>query len=522
MKKRWLALMLTLAMTTLALGLLLGWPGTTVGAVSAPVDEAAAGASLALSVTDIDPATAPNDVDAQITIGGSGFSATLSGTTVLTAPEVFLGQTQLPGVVWVNTTTMSATVPWGLPPQVYMLTVVNPDGISATLPSAFTVTEGLGEFVTGGPYGGTCIQLALNPDDPATVYAAMFGAGLFISQDGAGHWEPIHDHDWPIRLDFDAQDADTLYLGADSNDLYRSRDNGMTWERISEDFYTENGCFTTYPVAHPAETGEVYFGMGSCGGMYLEPGEGGVYFSTDFGDTWTARNDGLGDLDVQSLAVHPNDPQTMLAGTFDGNIYYSQDGADSWTLSSNLTGTVVQLYFNPYETLQAWAIVRAEDYGAHLYRSTDLTGWTEIDVDGGPLGTFRAQMTFRPGSVWLASYDVYSSPDGGTTWAALDGPHRTSQSIAIAPGAPDVIYVGTDFGVEKSTDGGHSWQEVYQGLAALVPDALAVSVHDPDTVYVKTHQGIYASHNGGNDWRYLDYGVGGGPGGNILTLDPHV
>jgi hypothetical protein len=83
--------------------------------------------------------------------------------------------------------------------------VVNPNGISATMQTAFTVTEGLGEFITAGPYGGMAMQLKLKPDDSSTLYATMYGAGLFISEDAAGNWEPIHDHDWPVQLDFDAQ-----------------------------------------------------------------------------------------------------------------------------------------------------------------------------------------------------------------------------------------------------------------------------------------------------------------------------
>jgi len=60
---------------------------------------------------------------------------------VATAPTVYLGDQGLVEVIWVDTATLSATVPWGLVPQAYSLTVVNPDGISATLSSAFTVTK---------------------------------------------------------------------------------------------------------------------------------------------------------------------------------------------------------------------------------------------------------------------------------------------------------------------------------------------------------------------------------------------
>jgi photosystem II stability/assembly factor-like uncharacterized protein len=474
-------------------------------------------------VTSVNPGVAPNDVDTDIVINGSGFTATLSVTVVLTAPTVFIGDEPLPNVIWANTTTMSATVPWGLMPDVYSMTVINPDGISGTLPSAFTVTQGIGVFNTGGPYGGTAVQLVLNPHISSTVYASMFGAGLFVSEDAAGTWEPIHNHDWPIQLDVDAHNPNLLYFGADSGDMYRSQDNGETWERISDSFYAEYGCFRTYPVAHPSETDHVYFAMGSCAGIPLAPGEGGVFSSTNAGDTWITHTHGLSDTDVHSLAIDPEDPKNLLAGTFEGNLFTSNNSGADWTFSTQLTGTVTRLYFNPHPSeSEAWAITSSQAEGrGYLYRSTNLTDWTLMDVyihAGG--GSSQAQMAFRPDSVWLAAGSVYSSTDSGAHWNALTGPGESTVAIAISSDDPQTIYAGTDFGVEVSYDGGINWQEMNEGLAAMVPSAITVSADDPDTVYVKTAQGLFASQNGGNSWQDLDYGSGGFPGGNLLAVDP--
>jgi photosystem II stability/assembly factor-like uncharacterized protein len=497
MKKQRFSTTFALTSITTALILLLSLLGRIPFSSSTPAHAAPA----SLEVTSVDPNTAPNDLDTPILIGGAGFSAT---------PVVYLGDTALTEVTWVDAASLSAVVPWGMAPGDYPLTVVNPDEVSATLPAAFTVTAGLGEFVSGGPYGGRSTELALGPGDPATVYAAMFGAGLFISEDSAETWDPIDNHDWPIHLDFDAQDPDVLYFGADSNDLFRSTDNGASWVRLTEDIYTINGCYRTYPAAHPSTAGVVYFAMGSCGDITLSPGEGGIYYSTDYGDTWTKRVTGLTDLDVQALAIHPSNPDTLLAGTYDGDIFYSQDGGLSWNPGGNLSGIVSRLYFNPYQSLQAWAGVIVEDGSqppGRLYRSTNLTSWTPIHVDLSPQGgPVFMQMAFLPGSVWVASQFVYFSTDSGANWDALPGPDHAASSLAILPENPQTIYVGTDFGVEKSEDGGATWAEVNEGLAALVPQSIAVSSADPDTVYVKTHQGVFASHNGGNAWQYLDYG----------------
>jgi hypothetical protein len=76
-------------------------------------------------VTSMQPSSAPNDVDTPVFISGTGFVAMLSGTLVMTSPLVYLGPTGLEDVTWVNSTTLSGIVPWGLGPGVYTLTAVN-------------------------------------------------------------------------------------------------------------------------------------------------------------------------------------------------------------------------------------------------------------------------------------------------------------------------------------------------------------------------------------------------------------
>ena len=82
------------------------------------------------------PDSAPNDVDLQVGIHGTGFAAVLSGTQVITPPLAYLGDTALQEVVFISSTLFSATVPWGLEPGLYPITVNNPDGQSGSLANA--------------------------------------------------------------------------------------------------------------------------------------------------------------------------------------------------------------------------------------------------------------------------------------------------------------------------------------------------------------------------------------------------
>ncbi len=508
MKRKILTLTMSIFSALMAITALFWFAGETRAAVNKDLE--------GLAITTIQPNTAPNDVDTPIVIQGTGFTATISGTEVITAPTIYLGETELADVLWGSTTTLSATIPWGLIPDIYSLTVVNPDGISVTLENAITVTDGFDEFLTGGPYGGFAVQLKLKPGDSTSIYALMEGVGLFMSENAGENWKQLQTHDMPIQLDFDGQNPNILYFGADAGFLNRSDDNGENWVNLVDDFHTQQGCFRSYPVAHPSQQGQVYFGMGSCGTDF-EPGEGGVYYSTNYGGDWSARNSGLTDRDIQSLAIHPITPTILMAGTNDGDLFYTTDGGDSWIWSTQLTDTVSQLYFNPHKPLEAWAMTMSgvENRG-FLYRSTNLTDWTANPKPNGP---DPAQMAFLPGAVWLASTGLFSSTNDGATWNELNGPNHPDTSLAIPPDNPQTIFVGTSFGVEKSTDGSLSWQEINEGLAALVPSSIAISSSNLDTVYVRAGRGIYRSQNGGNSWSLLDYGLDDYPPGNTIASD---
>jgi photosystem II stability/assembly factor-like uncharacterized protein len=265
----------------------------------------------------------------------------------------------------------------------------------------------------------------------------------------------------------------------------------------------------------------------------MNPGQdGGVFRSDDYGDSWITLTVGLTDTHFTSLAVHPTITKTMVAGTMSGNLFVSLDGGQSWTWSTQLTNTVASLYFNPFEPLQAWATTGTttgnEDiHGLQtLYKSEDLLNWTVVTVNPG-LGSgnrFGWDMDFNPGTVWATTSGVYSSTDGGLTWTPLDqsGPCGPEMWLAINPDDPLRMHSGGGQGHCRSDDGGLTWRLSNDGLAALIPDEMAVSPTDPDTVYVRFPDWDLAkSESGGRTWRALDAGLGGGPHGG-LAVDPFL
>ncbi len=475
------------------------------------------------TLTEVSPSSAPNDLDTTLTITGTGFAA---------VPTVTLGATVLDDVGWISAGRLTATVPWGLDPGTYTLTVENPGGESGMLPNAFTVTQGIGVWATGGPYGGRVRQVVVHPVTPTTVYAAVADVGLFASFDAAESWALALANDWPTRIAFDALDPDVIYYGSDSSRVVRSLDGGQTWEQLPEFFHSQNGCYRTYPAPHPTAAGVIYVGVGQCAGIPLAPGEGGVYYSTDYGDTWVTRTVGLTDTDLVDLAFHPGDPGKMAATTFTGNVFTTADGALTWHWAADLDRQLRRIYFDPGGAHEAWIVPHAEyqpPAAPYLLKSTDpgLSTWLTVAVtDTLDPGGGIWSMTFFSDTIWAAGERGYTSDDGGATWTPVMGYEGYNpvqvQSFALPPGDGQTIYVGSQMhGVVKSTDGGATWQEMNEGLTGLQIRGLAAPRGEIDTIYVNTFErGILRSDDGGRAWRELVFFHGGSPKGQVLAADP--
>lgn len=453
-------------------------------------------------VMGVAPASAPNDLDTLIVITGTGFTDGVSGTLAS------LGSNSLTDVSWVSSTTLSATVPWGLDVGVYTLTVVNPDGGTGLLTNAFTVTQCIGVWTSGGPYGGSIQDIVLDPVTPTRMYATAGGSGIFISSDAAGSWHPLWINPMPTRLAIDTHQPNVMYIGG-SNSHYRTQDGGQSWENVRPQGAIGNSYFR--PVAHPSLADTVYLAVEGIGGIAPE----GVFKSSDRGTTWITMTTGLTGTDVAAIAFHPQDPNIMYLSTGDGDVFYSTNGGALWNWAAHLAPVLGKLYVNPFGAHELWALGQMPGYAYGVFRSTDpgLATWEQVTGAGKP-----DSLTFHPtisGTLWAAADAGYVSRDSGEIWQPVGaglppggnfmiGALNFAVDVTLNPITP-TLYAGTGEGVYKSLDGGATWQETNQGMTANYVWDLAASPHDADEVYASTaSRGVLRSMNGGHSWQALD------------------
>ena len=247
---------------------------------------------------------------------------------------------------------------------------------------------------------------------------------------------------------------------------------------------------------------------------YAGGAEGGIWKTTDGGMHWLPLTDNQISLSVGSIALDPQNPDTVYVGTGEANfnadsyfgsgILKSLDGGATWVNYPGLFvgGVMGALAVSPTDS----NVVLAGSLGG-VYRSTDGgASWNSV-VEG----INASAIAFSPGTsgvVWAgvaipffddATTGLYRSGDGGQTWTKVVATAIPTSgigriAIAVAPSNPQVVYAGmsgidpTDttktLGVFATTDGGNTWTAntgtTYRG--DWYRNALAVSPLDPKVI----------------------------------------
>ncbi len=478
-------------------------------------------------VTSVDPASALNDIDSPVTIHGSGFAVSTDDSgNIVAEPTVTLGTATsvvatLTGVSLVDSDTLSASVPWGTAPGLYSLTVTNPDGGTSTFPNAFTVRLGLGQWNAGALYGGEIDQILMRPGDSDTLYALAYGViGLFRSDDAGGSWRFVTDQAWANNNRFVVDPfpghEDWIYCYA-PNGIMRSMDEGVTWTDIMQSWPFDSTGATATPGVQVVAP-QVYVSPDTSGTLFASSSSGygtsdsgvpfGLIESTDGGDTWHEVA-GMAGVPVQDLAFDPADPQHVALATSDAHVYTSSDGGGTWTPAASppgmshlwLRGSIT---YDPYRSGEIWLSCYGPQGDAGLFKSTDAsaTGWTNVSVPGAggvaSISFASADSVYVPG---------YHSVNGGSSWSPWGPtPWYGYGAVLVDRDDTQTIYIANDeCGVEKTTDGGQTWQVDNDGLAGLQTNSVSVSHADPLRVYATANGplGIFRTADGGDDWQYL-------------------
>ncbi len=342
-----------------------------------------------------------------------------------------------------------------------------------------------------------------------------------------------------VDLEMPTDDLNTIYLVSASGGIFKSYDQGGSWEAIFDDAMTLSMGDLDIARSNPnilyAGTGEANAGGGS-----LAYDGVGIYKSTDAGNSWLHL--GLEQVgSIGKVSVHPENPDIVYVaamGSLFGNnqergVYKTMDGGISWEqvlYINEMTGAIdLAMHPDDPDIIYAcmWQRVRRPQYrdygGEHcgVYKSVDGgINWTEL-TNGLPTspnskGRIGIAISASNPDVLMLNYadrfgnqeGIFRTEDGGDSWQAKSLNNLNSASfmwwfgkISIDPNDDQTVYY-VGFEPSKSTNGGDSWFDTFEGVHV---DQHAYFIHpmDSDLVLNGNDGGAYISFDGGENYNLM-------------------
>lgn len=284
---------------------------------------------------------------------------------------------------------------------------------------------------------------------------------------------------------------DIVYVGTGSDGIrsnvivgkgvYKSTDAGRSWTRAGLEKAGQIGAV----IIHPANPDVVL--VAAIGNPFAPNRERGVYKTTDGGRSWRQVlfvSDSTGAADLEFA---PDDPRTVYATMWharrtpwtiisgmrsEGGVYKSTDGGESWTkltdgLPNDLIGKA-DLAVSPADPNRVYALLEALP-GGGLYRSDDRgASWRLMNTQAGLLDRpfYYDNVDAAPDSadvVYVAATAYWTSRDGGKTFRteAPQPPHGDHHDLWINPKHPEIAIESNDGGANVSLDRMRTWSTQY-------------------------------------------------------------
>ncbi len=345
------------------------------------------------------------------------------------------------------------------------------------------------------------IDLAMDPGDPNTIFAAMYqrrrtgwgfngggpGSGLYRTFDGGDSWTELtaglpEGDKGRIGVDVFRQDGNVVYAlveaeprsadqgfggggggGETKNGLFRSLDRGDSWEKMSS--ANPRPMYYSQVRIDPSNVDRIYL----LGGSLMVSDDGGRTF----------RNDGAEQIHVDhhALWIDPNDPDHLILGS-DGGVTATWDGTAHWRMFDNLP--LGQFYAIGYDMRDPYFVcgglqdndawcgpsntrsfhgIRHQDwyetvYGDGFFTIVDPTDSTIVysESQGGNMNRYDLvtgeKIPMRPITGPRA--------DGDT---AKTYRYNWNSALQLSPHDPATVYLGANY-LMRSRDRGMSWEEV--------------------------------------------------------------
>jgi photosystem II stability/assembly factor-like uncharacterized protein len=454
-------------------------------------------------------------------------------------------------------------------------------------------------FVTDSTAGIDIVQHPSNPEilyaamwerSRGLTYRRSHGAssGIYKSTDGGDSWNlltnglPTGDTKGRIGLAVAQNNPEIVYAFIDAKEgsssyasVYKSTNGGTTWQRTNDGgIYSMNSSFGWYfgqirvdpsndnrfwvlgVELHRSDDGgnsyEILAGYHNLNDIYVDQhalfihpttgflvhgNDGGLYTSSNFGDSWTKINN-LPLTQFYAIEVDYLNPHRIYGGTQDNNSIRTYTGAtDEWEriLGGDGFYSLVDYTNSDY--------IYAEYQWGNLFRSTDggqnfnsIVGWYGDRTNWSSPYVLHPT---TPTTLYFGTYRVWKSENMGNSWTAISSDltrsmatsgFSTISTIAISSLNPQLLLAGSDDGlVHLSINGGGNWENISEGLPNRWITRVAFDPFDENTIYAtvsgfrwnEAHAYVFKSNDLGQNWMEIGSNLPELPV-NVIVADPEV
>ncbi|MEM9823024.1 MAG: glycosyl hydrolase, partial [Bacteroidota bacterium] len=336
--------------------------------------------------------------------------------------------------------------------------------------------------------GGRAGTVAGVLNNPNLYYIGTAGGGVWKTMDGGNTWSCVSDGYFGGSIGAVAvaeSDPNVIYVGegeqtvrgnvSSGNGLWRSTDGGTSWQHIGLPGTEHIGRIRV----HPKDPDLVY--VAAMGNLWIPNEERGLYRSKDGGVTWEKIlyvSDKAGAVDV---TFDPNNPRILYASTWqikrngfrmdsggpDSHLWKSVDGGENWKQITRNPGLptgvigIIGVTVSPLNSNRVWTIIEAENGG--VFRSDDA-GATWVKTSSNRALRQRAWYYSRiyadpqnEDRVYVLNVGFWRSNDGGRTFKRISTPHGDHHDLWIDPNNNQRMAVADDGGGQVSFDAGDNW-----------------------------------------------------------------
>ena len=366
-----------------------------------------------------------------------------------------------------------------------------------------------------GPDGGTVRSLAFDPNNPDRVYLGTSAGTLYLSTDNGKSWsrfarlgssaEMVLDH-----IVIDPSDPKNMFVAAwnaqmpnSDGDLFRSQDAGKTWEIVA-DLHGKSLRALAISSANPK--------------VLVAGALDAIYRSRDGGRNWEriSPENHAEIKNIESIAIDPQNADVIYAGTWHLP-WKTEDGGKNWHSIKKGVIDDSDVFTIAIDQAQPANLFISACSG--IYRS-ESAGELFHKIQGIPYSARRTRMLKMDPADHNVVYagtteGLWKTTDSGATWKHMTGSNIVINDVLVDPRQPRRVLLATDRGgVLASDDGGATFTASNRGFTHRQTAALLVDRNDSSLIYAgllsdKEFGGVFVSHDAGQSWKQLSEGLDG-------------